>query len=200
MMSIIVGLILLSVMAILYRGKNRRNVALALIIFSGVWFWQIYFTWQGYFWTNLVRIEALADKITGYKKIHSLAMGSDGEYTDDDGRTVQYDSYRFINGTLITHYLQAHNPDAYQPEWFVDIYCQQNQISKQMYLELRADLDRLNLHGFYLDENGELSLTLWQRGGVPWIIELVRAPDGAGISGSSEIEKLFFGWYIVTRA
>ncbi|WP_261867039.1 hypothetical protein [Budvicia aquatica] len=33
MMSIIVGLILLSVVAILYRGKNRRNVALALIIF-----------------------------------------------------------------------------------------------------------------------------------------------------------------------
>ncbi|MBK5145133.1 hypothetical protein I2494_15695 [Budviciaceae bacterium BWR-B9] len=190
-----VGFLIL-ILAVLH--KKKRNIAVLIFIsLSIIWIWQAHFTWQGYFWINARELDSLVHKISSYGKIRSLELGSDGSYQDGD-RVVHYDSYRFLNGVRVTHYPDAHNPKASQPEWFIDAYCQQHEISLKLYYELRSELKNLRISGFSLMDNGDISFILWQKGGVPWTINLVHIEDGTHPLDGDTLEKLNAHWYIAT--
>ena len=104
-------------------------------------------------------------------------MGTDGSYTHQ-GRVVRYDDYRFLNGTRVTHYRDAHAPGAHQPVWYVDELCRRSGVSKARYLHFRRALARLRLQGYALEPDGTVSFVLRDQGGDPVVTTLDYVPGG----------------------
>ncbi|MDR0807234.1 MAG: hypothetical protein LBN41_10930 [Enterobacteriaceae bacterium] len=198
-LTIVIALFFLAVTIWWLKSRKRLAAILIFTLLSTIWIWQSYFTWQGYFWIHARELDALAAKITAYGKIRSLEIGTDNSFHHADGET-SVDEYRFLNGTHVTHQYQGiHSfPDSDMPGWFIDSYCQQNNISLKVYYELVDELQRLKLNGFSLMSNGDISFNLWTKRGVPWTINLVRIADATHPLDSDTLEKLNTHWYIAT--
>jgi hypothetical protein len=116
---------------------------------------------------------------------------------EEGGRTIRYDSYRFLNGTAVTHYRDRHNPRAHQPVYHIDEYCHLHGISRERYFHFRERLIALDLRGFSIEkETGGVSFTLINQGGNPVVTTLDYIP-GDGTPRSSHYQKVAPHWYVV---
>ena len=181
------------------RCRTIRAILVVLAL-SVVFMGGMLFTWQGYYWLHAAALRQTVREITAYGKINSLEMGDDGFYSNDAGEIVHYDSYRFLNGKVITHYPRQHKPDAEQPSYFIDIFCQMNGLSKERYLYFRSRLEDLGLQGFSLDpESGSVSFILINEGGNPIVTSLVYVPTNQLPHYLSIVRKVASHWYVIEQ-
>ena len=98
---------------------------------------------------------------------------------------MTYDSYRFINGHLATHYRRQVRPDAEQPTLHVDDLLQRLDVRTARYHALRAALERLSLGSYERRPDGRIVLYEPGVGGTPWTAGYLFGPGGK-TSGMSE--------------
>jgi hypothetical protein len=190
----ILGAAVLGVFLLTRMTGHRRPQALALIGLGGFALWAAFGTATGYFWLNRLRLDALIAEIQAVPGIRSMELGQDGQYVLRDGtrpgtydrryplregdRLVAYDSYRFVNDVLVTHYRDQAKPEAFQPEIFIDDLLRELNVPAARYWDLRARLQRLSLSRFSREPGGQISLGEPVPGGTPWGHNLLFSPTG----------------------
>lgn len=179
--------------------RIRSGIAAVVVVVGLAGLWAASSTWRGYYWMHSRALNGLASEIAAYGKIHELEMGTDDSY-EKDGKLVRYDSYRFVNGTVVTHYRERHAPEAGQPIYYIDDYCRVSGISKERYLHFRRALGGLRLQGFsYEPATGVVSFTLRNVGGDPVVTTLDYIPDGGGAPAYDGTVRVAPHWYVVER-
>lgn len=158
---------------------------MALATLTGLAMWTAFGTTTGYFLLNRHRLERLVADIEAVPAIASLELGQEGEYVERSGppgerqgRLHAYDTYRFINGTVVTHFREQAAPDAPQPVLFVDDVLRSLHVPADRYWSLRRSLERLSLGGYGRDPDGQVELYEPPVGGQPWGYGYVFSPGG----------------------
>lgn len=183
-------------------AAGRRWIAIpALLLVFGLAFWTAFATTTGYFWLNRARLEALVAEIAAVPTITSLQLGTDDPVAEGTGRTGRFDSYRFINGQLVTQYREQVEPDAPQPTLRDIDVLRGLGVPLARYLALRASLERLLLSGFDRGQDGEIALNEVMPGGTPWVTSFVYRRDGGPPSGDNvqDQRRLAPHWFHVWR-
>ena len=183
------------------QATQRRLITfIALCAIGAVGFWAAFYTPHGYFWLNRVRLDSLAAEIARVPTITSLGMGQDRRLSPRAGEAERYDSYRFINGNLVTHYLRQVAPGASQPVLSIDDVLRSLGVTAAQYHALRASLDRLGLVGYQLGSDGQITLYEPVPGGAPWYCAFVYRPSGGSPVDDHawEIRPLAPHWFYVS--
>ena len=173
----------------------RRRVWLPIGLaagLAGLW-WGAASTETGYFWLHRAKLRATIADIMATPAITSLDLGQD-ERTRDG---VAYDSYRFINSTVVTHYSAQAAPGASQPVLYVEDLLRQLGVDAAAYRRLREDLAALSMAGFSREPGGQVSLLRPEPGGTPWGEGLVYSPSdkpprGPGVQGYRRLAPHWF--------
>lgn len=99
-------------------GHARRSLLAvpAFVSVAAAIIWGAFGTDQGYFWLNASRLDALAAAFASTPAIRSLSLGND----DRGDRGHGFDSYRFVNDVLVTHYPSQARPHQRQPMIHID--------------------------------------------------------------------------------
>ena len=170
-------------------AAGRRWVTGPIIgILFAVTVWAAFGTTTGYFWLNRTRLEALVAAIQAAPAITSLELGHDAPLPNGTGETGRYDSYRFINGQLVTQYREQVAPDASQPVLREIDVLRELGIPPAQYGALRAALERLRLAGFNRQQDGGIALNEPLPGGTPWITSfLYRPAAGSPLDGNMQV-------------
>lgn len=164
-------------------------VAPTFVALFGVTFWAAFGTTTGYFWLNRSTLEALVAEIEAVPAITSLELGSDSVRSRGTGSADRFDSYRFINGQLVTQYREQVAPTASQPVLREIDVLRELDITFSRYAALRTSLDRLGLAGFDRRQEGEIALSEIVPGGTPWGTSFLYRP-GAGPPSGGNIQTL----------
>ena len=129
--------------------KWQRIGILVLALFGAVGVWAAIGTVPGYFWLNRVRLEALVAEVAAVPAIDALELGQENSL-DPGGRDRSrlFDSYRFINGMVVTHHREQVAPGAEQPVYdFEDVLARLG-VPAARYWHLRKALKQLGLSGY----------------------------------------------------
>ncbi len=161
----------------------------ALVGVLGFTFWAAFGTTTGYFWLNRSRLEALVADIEAVATITSLELGVDGARSIGIGGVDRYDSYRFINGQLVTQYREQVAPTAFQPVLLeIDVLRELN-VDVTRYAVLRTSLEALRLAGFDRRQDGEIALNEIVPGGTPWGTSFLYRP-AVGLPSGGNVKTL----------
>lgn len=162
-----------------WAAARRWLAASALLLILGGVFWAAFGTVAGFFWLNRGRLDALVAEIEAVPAITSIELGHDAPLPAGMGRTGRYDSYRFINGRLVTQYRDQVAPTAFQPVFLETDVLRELGVSPARHAALRASLEGLRLAGFHRGQDGEIALNEAVPGGAPWgTAFLFRPADG----------------------
>ena len=172
-----------------------------LVLLFGVTFWAAFGTTTGYFWLNRARLEALVAAIEAVPTITSLELGHDAPLPNGMGRAGCYDSYRFINGQLVTQYREQVAPPAFQPVLREIDVLRERGVPLVQYAALRESLERLLLAGFDRRQNGEVALNEVMPGGTPWVSSFLFRPAEGPPSGGNvqDWRRLAPRWFHIWR-
>lgn len=164
---------------------RRWLAAPILVVLFGATFWEAFGTTAGYFWLNRTRLEALVAEIQAIPAITSLELGVDHPLPKGMGRAGRYDSYRFINGQLVTQYREQVAPTAFQPVLREIDVLRELGVSFAQYEALRGSLEGLHLAGFDRRQDGEIALNEPMPGGTPWGTSFLYRPASGPPSGDN---------------
>lgn len=188
-------------------SARRRGLSLAVLApLAGTLIWWSFGTTEGYFSLNQRRLERLVADIQAVPAMTSLDLGQEGAYLDpiggsssQPGRLHVYDTYRFINGTVVTHFREQAAPEAHQPVLYVEDMLQSLHVPADRYWHLRRSLERLSLGGYSLDPAGQVALSEPPVGGQPWGYGFVFSPAGEApwSNGVQEARELAPNWFYV---
>lgn len=169
--------------------------------------WAAFGTVAGYFLLNQHRLERLVAEIQAVPAIVSLELGEEDESFEPSsgspggrqGNLSSYDTYRFINGTMVTHYHEQAALDAAQPVHYLDDMLRSLHVPAERYWDLRRSLERLSLGGYSRDPEGQFKLHEPAVGGQPWGYGCVFSPDGelSYRYGMQEAWRLAPHWFYV---
>lgn len=194
----------LAVTLLTIAARRRRLICgLASSAAVSIVLWAAFFTAEGYFWLNRWRLEALAQEIAATPEIVSLQLGQDDRRapteTGRSGTPEFFDSYRFINGMLVTHYRRQAAPEANQPVLFIDDVLAQLRVPADRYWRLTASLRRLSLGSYRRGPGAMITLDEPPVGGQPWGFSYVYSPSGSFERQLrwQEIRQLTPYWYRV---
>ncbi len=147
------GLLLLPVGA----GHVRRALLTvpAFVITAAAIIWGAFGTVQGQFWLNASRLDALAATLASNPAIRSLSLGTD--HSSERGH--EFDSYRFVNDVLVTHYPGQARPDQQQPMIYIDDELRALGVPRERYDAMRRLMIRARI-GFVTRDpaNGEVTV------------------------------------------
>ena len=170
-------------------ARRRWLAGPTLLLLLGVIVWAAFGTASGYFWLNRTRLEALVAEIEAVPTITSLELGVDDPLPDGMGRTGRYDSYRFINGQLVSQYRAQVAPDASQPVLREIDVLRDLGVPVARYGALRASLEGLRLAGFDRRQDGEIALNEAMPGGTPWSTSFLYRP-AEGLPSGDNVQTL----------
>lgn len=159
--------------------------------------WTAFGTATGYFWLNRTRLEALVSEIRGMPTLVTLELGHDAALPGTAQGAGRYDSYRFINGHLVSQYREQIAPHAPQPVLREIDVLRELGVTPTRYGALRTSLDRLNLSGYRQDNTGKVVLDRRMAGGTPWGESLIHHPDGepTAAGGIQDARRLSRHWF-----
>ena len=163
--------------------------------------WAAFGTAEGYFLLNRHRLEALVAEIEAIPAITSIELGTDDRTSHGGRETGRFDSYRFINGQLVTQYREQVAPDASQPVLREIDVLRDLGVPAARYQALRASLDRLSLAGFGRLTDGEIALHERMPGGMPWGSSFVFRRSAGPLLGEriNEQRQLAPHWFHITQ-
>ena len=203
--AVIAGLATAILFFVAGRRRWLRFMVLSAVVTGGIW--TAFGTTTGYFWLNQHRLKRLVAEIEAVPAITSLAVGhvdessrrDDGALGEDGGRPRTFDSYRFINDTVVTDFREQVAPDAFQPVLYVEDVLRSLHVPAERYYDLRRSLERLSLSGYHREDDGQVALTEPGTGGTPWGYDYVfsptgEAPQGDGVQG---VWRLAPHWFYV---
>ena len=203
--AVVAGLMAMGFLSV---AGHRRPWSVGLLAaLVGLVVWSAFGTTAGYFRLNQHRLERLVADIQAVPDIVSLELGREGEYfkpgrgtLGQQGGTLHpYDTYRFINGTVVTHYREQAAPDAAPPVLYLDDMLRSLHVPAERYWSLRRSLERLSLGGYGHDPSGQIALYEPPVGGQPWGYGYMFSPDGelSYGHGMQETWKLAPRWFYV---
>jgi len=103
--------------------------------------WLAFGTTYGHFWLNENRLDTLAAALASTPAIRSLSLG-----TDDRGeRGNEFDSYRFVNDVLVTHYPGQARPGQQQPMIYIDDELRALGVPRERYDAMRRLMTRTKI-------------------------------------------------------
>ena len=181
-------------------GRRWLAGSILLLVF-GATIWGAFSTTTGYFWLNRTRLETLVAAIEAVPAISSLELGNDDPLPKAMGRTGRYDSYRFINGQLVTQYREQVAPTAFQPVLREIDVLRELSVPFAQYGALREALDRLRLAGFDRRRDGEIALNEVMPGGTPLGTSFLFRPVPGPPSGDNvqDWRRLAPRWFHIWR-
>lgn len=188
-------------------GRWRRWSAALVAALVSLVVWSAFGTTAGYFWLNQHRLERLVADIRAVPAIVSLELGQEGAYFEPSsgspdgqrGSLHVYDTYRFINGTVVTHFREQVAPDAFQPVLHVDDMLRSLHVPAERYWSLRQSLERLSLGNYSRGPGDQVALGEPAIGGQPWGYGYVFSPRGKvpWSSGVQAAWRLAPHWFYV---
>lgn len=133
------GLLLLPVGA----GRMRRALLTvpAFVVTAAATIWVAFGTIYGHFWLNESRLDALAAVLASTPAIRSLSLGTG--YQDRSGN--EFDSYRFVNDVLVTHYPGQARPHQQQPMIYIGDELRALKVPRERYDALRRLMARAKI-------------------------------------------------------
>lgn len=174
----VVGAVL-SVLSLFLITRRKWFVLLLTTTISTLTLWGAFGTVTGYFWLNHHRLDDVIVAISALPPtLQSIEIGHDNELYPGTAQPGRFDSYRFINETVVTLYRRQVAPTAFQPVLYVDDVLREVHVTRDQYDRVRGLLARLSLAGFGRGPGGEIRLTRHVGGGAPWVAEFVHRPDG----------------------
>lgn len=189
-------------------STRRRSLSLAVLgALASTLIWWAFGTREGYFRLNQRRLEGLVADIQAVPAITSLALGQEGAYfkpttrsaSQPQGRLRVYDDYRFINGTVVTHFQEQASPQADQPVLYVEDKLESLHVPVDRYWHFRRSLEQLSLGGYSLEPDGQVTLSEPPVGGQPWGYGYVFSPTGQApwSDGLNDAWRLAPRWFYV---
>lgn len=103
--------------------------------------WVAFGTTYGHFWLNGGRLDALAAALASTPAIQGLDLGND--IRGEDGN--EFDSYRFVNGVLVTHYPNQARPGQQQPMILIDDELRALGVPRERYDAMRRLMTRARI-------------------------------------------------------
>ena len=161
--------------------------------------WAAYGTVPGYFWLNRPRLAALAGALAEAPAVTSLSLGQDGRVAPGRG-PPDFDSYRFLNGVLVTHYAARAKPDGAQPVIPIGDQLRAMGLPRARYDALRRLMARAGIGDAARDPaSGVVSLARIGEDNE-WDVSYVFSPgdrqDGTGLPAAWLRERLAPHWFL----
>jgi hypothetical protein len=122
--------------------------------------WQRVPCWALYEITRKPSLEALIRDIRAAEKINALDVGTEGVYRDRRGDVKRYDSYRTLNGDLVSWYPSTQHDASAQYIEDIHAYCARHGISCAQYMRIHRQLKQLGISGFTRGEAGVIHFSI----------------------------------------